>query len=266
MNLLKRNEGDTKISREKWLKSAWRDPEWELRPRIFNLQEWAFINAKSFLTPCNKNSNFCLKHITIKRTVGSNDGILFVIQIPILCRRVFTRWVFPWHLTAIFARWIFRESAATRLELGILSEALWVKRGKTRQGQQQWASKSKHWIKATENATFWQQRYKCGTLWWCLALEGCAARGRSLFLRCLQVNIPCSPLGDVLLADVEATKAPSSVSQAVPISQLRCPTNAVLKGLSLLIDGLSRQEFDFSLSLCTCLALPVLTAGTRTIY
>lgn len=68
MNRLKRNEGDTKISREKWLKSGSQDPKWELWTRIFNLQEWAFINAKSFLTPPHINSNFCLKHIKIELT------------------------------------------------------------------------------------------------------------------------------------------------------------------------------------------------------
>ena len=68
MNRLKRNEGDTKISREKWLKSGSQDPKWELWTRVFNLQEWAFINAKSFLTPPHTNSNFCLKHIKIKLT------------------------------------------------------------------------------------------------------------------------------------------------------------------------------------------------------
>lgn len=80
------------------------------RPRVgitaqdffFNLQEeWAFINAKSSLTPCNRNSNFCLKHITNpeNQTMGSFRWFKFQ---P--C--VFTQlgWVlfFPWNFTVTF--------------------------------------------------------------------------------------------------------------------------------------------------------------------
>lgn len=80
--------------------------------------------------------------------------------------------------------------------------------------------------------------------------EGLAAWGESIFLQSLQVYIAlffCSV--DVLLSNVKATKASSYMLQTVPILKLQCPTNCMLKGLSLLIDCLRRDEFDFSRSL-----------------
>lgn len=80
--------------------------------------------------------------------------------------------------------------------------------------------------------------------------EGHAAQGGSIFLKSLELYIALFfLLVDVLLSNVKATKASSYMLQTVPILKLQCPTNCMLKGLSLLIDCLRRDEFDFSLSL-----------------
>lgn len=93
--------------------------------------------------------------------------------------------------------------------------------------------------------------YKCGVLLRCLGLEGGhAAGGESILLKSLELYIALfSHSVSVLLSNVKATKAPSYMLQTVPILKLQCPTNCMLKGLSLLIDCLRRDEFDFSLSL-----------------
>lgn len=80
--------------------------------------------------------------------------------------------------------------------------------------------------------------------------EGHAAWGESIFLKSLKLYIALFFHSvDVLLSNVKAAKASSYMLQTVPILKLQCPTNCMLKGLSLLIDCLRRDEFDFSLSL-----------------
>lgn len=82
---------------------------------------------------------------------------------------------------------------------------------------------------------------------WAQRGAGCSRRRHffeSAELHAASLSFPV----DVLLSNVKATKAPSSMLQTAPISKLQCPTNGMLKGLSLLIDCLRRDGFDFSLS------------------
>lgn len=76
-----------------------------------------------------------------------------------------------------------------------------------------------------------------------------AARGEGISFESAELHAASLSFPvDVLLSNVKATKAPSSMLQTAPISKLQCPTNGMLKGLSLLIDCLRRDGFDFSLS------------------
>lgn len=76
-----------------------------------------------------------------------------------------------------------------------------------------------------------------------------AARGEAFSFESPELHVALFPLSvDVLLSNIKATKAPSCMLPTVPISKLQCPTNGMLKGLSLLIDCLRRDGFDFSLT------------------
>lgn len=122
---------------------------------------------------------------------------------------------------------------------------------KTCQGQQQWLSGNQILDKYNTKRHILDTDVQ---MWRLITMSrfrgGHAAGGESILLKSLELYIALfSHSVSVLLSNVKATKAPSYMLQTVPILKLQCPTNCMLKGLSLLIDCLRRDEFDFSLSL-----------------
>jgi len=122
---------------------------------------------------------------------------------------------------------------------------------KTRPGQQPWISRNQTWDKRNTKCHSLDTGVQMRRLITMSGFtEGHAAWGERVFPKSLELHSALFFLWvGVFLSNVKATKAASYMLQTVPILQLQCPTNCMLKGLSRLIDCLRGDKFDFSLSL-----------------